>query len=220
MYFDKSTSRQCARHGASSGTGSRASGSTTQGNSGVCSESDAPSPPIATQKLHSHYQQLFAEIPESHVEENLHLAVPGTAPAIEPEEVEAAVHMLRTNKALGNSWLAPELLRHHKSEMYEMIALVLNAAQQSGPPPNWNRLTLCSVHKKGDRHVAGNYRGIALMSLMPKLSATVALNRVEEVAAAKQLRAATQAGFRKGARLEDNVLIIMSLLQYAQLRRT
>ena len=105
------------------------------------------------------------------------------------EEVRGAVAALQTNKALGDSWLSPELLKGHHDDLYAALALLLNAAVAQGVPEPWNRLTLHSIHKKGDKSVASNYRGIAVMSLLPKLLAQVLLQRLDVVSSARQLRA-------------------------------
>ena len=58
------------------------------------------------------------------------------------------------------------------------------------------------------------------MSVLPKLFATILNSRLEQEAAAKQLQAYTQAGFRKNARLEDNILILTTAIEHAQQNRT
>ena len=47
----------------------------------------------------------------------------------------------------------------------------MNKATQEGPPYTWNRLTIHSLFKKGNKLEAANYRGIAVMSFFPKLMA-------------------------------------------------
>lgn len=107
-------------------------------------------------------------------------------------EVERAVHQMKHNKALGSSWLSPELLQYHKDKsVYEAITLILNQACKRGIPPSWNTLQVTSLHKKGDPMDPGNYRGISVMSCLPKLLAMVILNRLEETAEQGGLRAST-----------------------------
>ena len=53
------------------------------------------------------------------------------------------------------------------------------------------------------------------MGIYPKLLAAALLARLEAVVEAKQLRASTQVGFCKGARLEDNILLLMTAIQRA-----
>jgi hypothetical protein len=135
---------------------------------------------------------------------------------ITAEEVATAVSSLQRNKALGGSWLSAELLRNQSDRgIYRAIAVLLTTVCHRGIPPAWNRLTMSSIHKKGDPQVPSNYRGIAVMAVLPKLLAAVLLARLERATETKQLRASTQAGFRKGARLEDNVLLLMTAIQRA-----
>ena len=84
-----------------------------------------------------------------------------------------------------------------------------------GPLAAWSYLTVTSLHKKGDKLDPVNYRGISVMSVLPKLFATILNARLEAEAATKQLQAYTQAGFRKEARLEDNVLLLITAIEHA-----
>ena len=127
-----------------------------------------------------------------------------------------AVASLQRNKALGGSWVSVELLSNHADRgIYRALAALMTQVCKRGVPTAWNRLQLCSIHKKGDPRDPQNYRGISLMSIFPKLLAAVLLAKLEAVVEARQLRASTQAGFRKGARLEDNILLLMTAIQRA-----
>ena len=43
---------------------------------------------------------------------------------------------MKRNKALGSSWLSPELIAHHEDpSIYEALAAVLNIAMAKGVPP-------------------------------------------------------------------------------------
>ena len=79
---------------------------------------------------------------------------------------------LKNNKSLGNQWLSAELLKHHTAEaFYEALAGVVNAALQQGFPREWNTLSIRSLYKKGDPYDPGNYRGLSVMGVLPKLAA-------------------------------------------------
>jgi hypothetical protein len=132
------------------------------------------------------------------------------------EEIMVAVASLQRNKALGGSWLSAELLRNHGDRgIYRALAALMTQVCHQGIPPAWNCLQIRSLFKKGDPLDPSNYRGISLMGILPKLLAAVILARLEVVVEARQLRASTQAGFRKGARLEDNILLLMTAIQRA-----
>lgn len=105
--------------------------------------------------------------------------------------------------------MTPELLKAHRHDgVYRALAATLDQVRTAGVPPAWNSLTVTSLHKRGSAAVAANYRGIAVMATWPKLMAQVLLGRLQAVAETQALRAPTQAGFRPGARLEDNVVML------------
>ena len=55
----------------------------------------------------------------------------------------------------------------------------------------WNHLKLISLHKKGDLQNPDNYRGLAIMTILPKLYATIMADRVATLAEERSLRAST-----------------------------
>ena len=108
------------------------------------------------------------------------------------EEVYHAVHQLKHNKALGNAWISPEVLQHHRdTKFYEALTIVMNTARTKGVPPEWNTLQVTSLHKKGDPSDPGNYRGISVMACLPKLFATLQLARLDRAAEHGEWRAPT-----------------------------
>jgi hypothetical protein len=55
--------------------------------------------------------------------------------------VETAITSLKTNKALGYSWISPEVLKNHRdSSFYEALAIFFNHVREMGVPPHWNTL--------------------------------------------------------------------------------
>lgn len=61
----------------------------------------------------------------------------------------------------------------------------------TGPPAAWNHLTITSLHKKGDKLDPRNYRGISIMSVLPKLYATIIRARLEATSEELNLQAWT-----------------------------
>lgn len=158
--------------------------------------------------LHRHYAGLLATVPQGYDVELIGGAAPGGDP-FSADDVEAAVRKLRNNKSLGNQWLSAELLKHHSApEFYGALAALINSALNSGFPGAWNTLTIRSLFKKGDPADPGNYRGLSVMGVLPKLAAQVILARLEAHVEAHSLRAYKQAGFRAGARVEDNAVLL------------
>lgn len=67
--------------------------------------------------------------------------------------------------------------------------MLLNHVAYYGVPSSWNCLYITSLHKKGSVLLPDNYRGIAVMSVMAKLYATLLKQRVEEACSKRALRA-------------------------------
>lgn len=119
---------------------------------------------------------------------------------------------LKNNKALGNSWMSAELFKQLAEPLAPALTVMFNYIRHFGTPPIWNRALLLSLYKKGNPKLADNYRGLSIMGALPKLYATIMSTRLDSELDASGLRAPTQAGFRQGARLEDNILLLVTAL--------
>jgi hypothetical protein len=87
-------------------------------------------------------------------------------------EVDTAITSLRNNKALGESWLSPELLKSAQAPtLATTIAKLFNKISHTVAPERWNTLRVTSILKKGPPEDPTNYRGISIMSTLPKLYA-------------------------------------------------
>ena len=63
--------------------------------------------------------------------------------------------------------------------MAPSLATLYNHVRVAGAPPEWNTVLLQSLFKKGDPLDASNYRGLAVMGVLPKLYATIMTNRLD-----------------------------------------
>lgn len=86
-------------------------------------------------------------------------------------------------------------------------------------PDEWNLLNIVSLHKKGSVQDPNNFRGLSIMSVFPKLYSTIINSKLVSVANQQQLRAETQAGFRKYHRVDDNCLILKTIVERAVLEK-
>ena len=97
-----------------------------------------------------------------------------------------------------------------------VIRDLFNAFLRIGLPKSWNELLLVPVHKKGSVELASNFRGISLMPALAKVYAKCVLNRIEVKANSEKWRAEAQAGFRAGHRVEDNALLLKTIVEMAK----
>ena len=97
------------------------------------------------------------------------------------------------------------------------VAALLNACVRVGRlPPAWALCRITPIHKGGDATVAGNYRGIAVSTVLAKLYASLLTRRLSEWSERHNLRAVGQAGFRADHSTLDLMLVLRTLIESAR----
>jgi len=93
------------------------------------------------------------------------------------EELEKALKSLDNHKQANDDGLACEMFKYGKSELSNRKLLHIILAWNTGQLPSLMcRATLIPLFKKGDRHVCGNYRGIAILSQGLKILSKIIYN--------------------------------------------
>ena len=64
------------------------------------------------------------------------------------------------------------------------------------------------IYKDGDKHIADNYRGITLLSVVGKLYTVVLNTRLSQWCERNQILVDEQAGFREGRSTSDQLFIL------------
>jgi hypothetical protein len=106
------------------------------------------------------------------------------------------------------------------AEIAPCLAAIFNACQRVGALPRpWALCGITPIHKGGDLADPGNYRGIAVGSLLAKLYAAMLNERLMEWTERHGLRARGQAGFRKDHRTTDQVFVLRTLIERARADR-
>lgn len=130
------------------------------------------------------------------------------------EEVAKAVGRLRNHRATGDDQIAAEYLKAGPEEMTEWLHEVISEVWATGEvPQEWKDATLVPLHKKKDRRVCDNYRGISLLSIPGKVLANVVLGRIRDTVEAR-LRE-EQCGFRRGRGTMDQIWLARQLIEKA-----
>ena len=75
----------------------------------------------------------------------------------------------------------------------------------------WNRSVLVLIHKKNNRKVCNNYRGIALLSIPGKDLSLILLERLQTIIDPQLLD--TQCGLRKGWETIDQIWVTQQLVE-------
>ena len=128
-------------------------------------------------------------------------------------DVVRSVNLLhRGSSTLG--FLTVEAFRAAAPLLAGAVAALFNACAQVGSlPPAWALCAITPIHKSGPVTDPGNYRGIAVGTVLAKMYATLLNSRLTKWAEANDLRAAGQAGFRQDHRCSDHLLVLRTVIE-------
>jgi len=125
-----------------------------------------------------------------------------------------AISKLKVRKAAGMDGISMEAWKlagvHLEKEVIELIKAVWRKGRI---PKDWKTSVVVPLHKRGDKEVTGNYRGISLLCTAYKVYAEILRNRLEKEAEEKDMIPESQAGFRKGRSTMDNVFVLAHFMQ-------
>ncbi|XP_067879797.1 dynein regulatory complex protein 1 isoform X2 [Heterodontus francisci] len=110
-------------------------------------------------------------------------------------ELSDAIDSLASGKAPGKDGITPEIIKSAKpailSALHELFCLCWD---EGAVPQDMRDANIITLYKNGDRGVCNNYRGISLLSIVGKVFARVALNRLQKLA--ERVYPEAQCGFR------------------------
>jgi hypothetical protein len=76
----------------------------------------------------------------------------------------------------------------------------------------WRESCITAIHKKGDGHVADNYRGIAVGSTLCKVFCNILHNRLTGYIERKKIIPVNQIGYKKKFRTADHILVLKTII--------
>lgn len=127
-------------------------------------------------------------------------------------EVRIAVSRLKNNKAAGADGLPAELFKTGGEILIRrMHQLVRRIWLEERIPDDWNLSILCPVHKKGDKTVCANYRGISLLPIAYKILSSVVCERLKTKVG--EIIGPYQCGFRPGKSTTDQIFTLRQILE-------
>ena len=90
-----------------------------------------------------------------------------------------ALKRLKNNKAAGIDEVAAELLKYGGRDVEEELTRILKDVwRQETMPREWEEGIIVPLHKKGDRAVCSNYRGLCLLTMGYKMMASILCARL------------------------------------------
>ena len=179
--------------------------------------------PIPTSKWVSHFSGLmnkslkidsnFEEELRNYIQINKNKVFSEINFKITESEISKAINKLKNNKASGPDGILNEMIKSGGSFIVPVICKLFNLILTHGTFPNaWRANTLTPLHKKGDKLITDNYRGIAVCSNFCKLFCSVLHNRLSIFARENKLIPGCQIGYREKSRTSDHILTLKNLI--------
>jgi hypothetical protein len=135
--------------------------------------------------------------------------------SIKREEVQKVILKLKSRKSPGYDGIGNDMVKMfvHNAKLLDAMTKMLNIILRNGIFPDiWRYNTITPIHKKGDKNVPTNYRGIAVGVTMSKVFCSVLHNRLQKFVEENNIIPENQVGFRKGFRTVDHVLTLKTLI--------
>lgn len=98
------------------------------------------------------------------------------------DEILTAILKLNSNKGPGPDKIHPSFLINCAYEISTPLLHIFNLSLNSGKfPQNWKYSFLSPIFKSGNRNNIQNYRGIAILSAIPKLLEKIVCNKLSDI---------------------------------------
>ena len=165
---------------------------------------------VKAQILNEQFQSVFTKEDDSHP----HLDGPPHPPIpaldISVDGVRKLLNGLKVNKASGPDNIPNRVLRELADELAPSLHLIFAQSLSSSQlPSDWRNANISPIFKKGDRHVASNYRPVSLTSVCCKLLEHIVCKHIRNHLDDHGILNNRQHGFRKKHSTESQLLVTL-----------
>ena len=145
--------------------------------------------------------------------EQAHTPFPMLHSPITLKEVTKQLKELNANKSTGHDGLSPQLLKELSPAISAPLVKLFNLSLTQGKlPRDWKKAIVISVHKKGSKTSAANYRPISLTCVACEVMERIVNKRIINHLEANSLISSSQHGFRSKKSVDTNLLESYSLV--------
>lgn len=131
------------------------------------------------------------------------------------DETIKAIKQLRNNKATGPDNIPAEIYKYGGQTVQANVHnLLLRIWETATIPSDLKDCIIVTIHKKGDKSICGNYRGISLLATAGKILARILLNRLLDLA--EEILPESQYGFRSTRSTVDAIFCARQLQEKAR----
>ena len=129
------------------------------------------------------------------------------------KELQEAIQKMKYGKAAGPDGIVAEYIKFATANVVKILLQLMNIIfSHALYPTTWTNNFLKAIYKSGPTDDPGNYRGLAIGSVMAKLYSTVLLNRLEIIVTERGILSKNQIGFIKGFRTADHIYVLKTLI--------
>ena len=128
------------------------------------------------------------------------------------DEVRTAIKRLKNNKSAGLDNVPAELYKCGGDKVADQIhQIVVKIWTQESWVSQWNESWINPIHKKGDKTLCDNYRGISILNVGYKIFSSILCERLKPFLA--NIIGSYQCGFRPGKSTTDQIFSLRRILE-------
>ena len=133
---------------------------------------------------------------------------------ISVDEVQKDVASLKSGKACGLDHIHAEMLKTGRKDVVLFMTKLFNTIFDKGIyPSDWAKAIIVPIHKKGDIHLADNYRGVSLLSIVSKCYTSILNTRLYNWLEENDKIVEMQVGFRRNYSTTDQIFNLYAVAQ-------
>ena len=176
---------------------------------------------ITTSEWKEHFSKLFSESIDNdnleifahefrHSETNTH----ELDALISETEVRKAINGLNCGKSSGLDEVVPEMIKEGGDIVITFLTNLFNEIFTNDIfPTEWSKAIVVPIHKKGNKDIPNNYRGISLINATCKTYTSILNNRLYNWLEKNNAICPQQAGFRKNYSTTDHIFTLYSIIE-------
>ena len=150
------------------------------------------------------YQTLIAKEPQTFNELDY---------KISDSEILKSINKLKNGKTPGLDGITYEMIKLGKNELLPSLNRLFNTILVSGKyPPSWSLGFIATIHKKGNKSLPENYRGLTINNCLGKVFNSILNERLLEHLNKNKIITKFQIGFKKDSRTVDHIFVFKTLL--------
>ena len=175
---------------------------------------------ISTNDWYEHFKRVFnsdSSCADSEIRDSNECLFPDILCLDSPisvEEVTASIMKLKHGKSSGNDGILAEMIKAGQGLLTDFLTEYFNKIFTNGYYPDmWSTAVIVPIHKKGNRDITDNYRGVSLLSIVGKIYTSILNSRLYSWLEDNEKITESQAGFRQGYSATDHIFTLYSVTQ-------